>query len=266
MYAIELITQNFEKWIGYCEKNSLKDLGIDLDLSENYTKKAGNLNFTIFSKVYEKMTGVNVQGQAWCDTFIDTIFIHVFGLDTARRMLGGFSAYTPSSSLFFKKMDRYHTIPQKGDVGFFKNSQRIYHTFFVIDFDGETLVTIEGNTTTKEMIDENGGCVAKKYYNFKTIKDKIDGFGRPDYQNSLEEGWKLSADGERWWYLMKNGDYIKNSFAEKNGLTYYFDDKGYMKTGLCKIKDEVCLFCDQKGKYEGSQMFVNNSKEMRIII
>ena len=68
---------------------------------------------------------------AWCDFLFDTILIHLFGVEKARALLGGFSAYTPTSASYYKKMGRYHQDPKEGDQIFFRNSKRIYHTGYV---------------------------------------------------------------------------------------------------------------------------------------
>lgn len=50
MYAIDLTTETFEKWVGYCEKKNLASVGVDLDNPESFTKNAGSENYTIFAK------------------------------------------------------------------------------------------------------------------------------------------------------------------------------------------------------------------------
>lgn len=260
MYAIELLTENFVKWIGYCEKNNVENLGIDLNNPENYTLNAGYENNTIFAKVYEKMTGISVQGQPWCDTFIDTIFIHIFGVEIAKKLLGGFSAYTPTSAIYFKKMDRYYTTnPQEGDIIFFKNSIRIYHTGYIVKYDGEFLSVVEGNTSTEKEIVENGGFVVLKRYKYKDILGKIDGFGRPNYINAFEKGWKKAADNIRYWYLDIKGNYLKNGLFKINGLRYFFDEKGYMKTGQIFYNGERYYFLDKF--IEGAELKIFDESE-----
>ena len=238
---IKKVTKEFNKWVNYTEKKSLSNLnGRSYDNPGNYNEYAGLNNYTVFAKLYKEKTGINVQGQPWCDTFVDTVFIHLFGVDTASKMLGGFSAYTPTSANYFKKMGRWHSNPQEGDIIFFKNSQRIYHTGYVIGVSGNKVKTTEGNTsTTNNKVEENGGCVANKEYLLSN--PKIAGYGRPNYSLAIEkenyfEGWLKAADDKRWWYQFADGTYAKND--GKNHGWYLFDDcwyafdkNGYMLTG-----------------------------------
>lgn len=41
--------------------------------------------------------------------------------------------------------------------------------------------------------------------------------------------WKKNSVG--WWYQNSDGTYPKNQWQGVNGKSYYFDSKGYMKTG-----------------------------------
>ena len=41
-------------------------------------------------------------------------------------------------------------------------------------------------------------------------------------------------DNVGWWYINANKSYTTNNWQEINGNWYYFDDKGYMKTGWLK--------------------------------
>lgn len=259
MYAIDLISENFFKWIGYCEKKNLASIGIDLDSPESFTANSGSANFTIFAKAYKAYTGIDVQGQPWCDTFIDTVFIHVLGVVTAKSLLGGFSAYTPTSAQYFKNMGRYFnslTEIKRGDIIFFRNSERINHTGFVYNTTSDTITTIEGNTSDSKSIVENGGLVALKTYNKSTIKSRFDGFGRPDYIYAISPGWKLAADGVRWWYLNDDGTYIKNELSIIDGLRYHFNDKGYMSTGQVFIDGERHVFAGVNDYLEGAEYLI----------
>ena len=101
-------------------------------------------------------------------------------MEKAKKLLGGFAAYTPTSANYFKKMNRWHTSnPQAGDIVFYKNSTRIYHTGYVYKVSGGKIYTIEGNTSNASGVVANGGGVAKKSYSVSYIR--IAGYGRPDY-------------------------------------------------------------------------------------
>lgn len=206
-------------------------------------------------------TGIDVQAQPWCDSFFDTILIHLFGVEKARALLGGFSAYTPTSASYYKKMGRYHQDPKEGDQIFFRNSKRIYHTGYVYKVTSKTVYTIEGNTSSAQGIVNEGGCVAYKQYPLG--RAGIDGYGRPDYSlvETYEEGFLQAADGKRWWYQFKDGSYAAHGWrwlTEKTSGTsgwYLFDDAGYMLTGYQTAPDGKAYYlCQQPGIHEGKCM------------
>lgn len=119
------------KWPGYLEKKSNSQL-------ESFTANAGYNNYTYFAKVYKEKAGVNVQGCAWCDCFVDFVFIQALGVDRAKELLGGFSAYTPTSAGYLKKVakqiNKDEAYKYGGAIIFFNNSERICHTG-IIDSD-----------------------------------------------------------------------------------------------------------------------------------
>ncbi len=256
------VTPEFKKWVGYCEKNKLSQIGT-YDNPEDYRKNAGKGNFMVFAKLYKEKTGIDVQGQPWCDSFFDTILIHLFGVEAARKLLGGFSAYTPTSASYYKKMGRYLSDPMEGDQIFFHNGTRIYHTGYVYMVKNGNVYTVEGNTSSEKVLENEGGCVAYKQYpiGWKNGSRKIDGYGRPDYSivEEYREGFMRAADGKRWWYQYKDGSYAVGWkwLTEKTGGTsgwYYFDDKGYMVTGYQMIDGKPYVLCPDKDVHEGQCM------------
>jgi hypothetical protein len=162
--------------VGYLEKKSAKDL-------DSKTANAGDGNYT----KYARDLFPSLQGQAWCDMFVDWCFMKAYGKETARKLLGDFSAYTPDSAERFKLMDRWHSNgPKKGDVIFFANTERICHTGIVYKVDDTIVYTIEGNTSAGEQVIPNGGSVCKKSY--KLYNSRIAGYGRPDYSGTDSSG------------------------------------------------------------------------------
>ena len=259
--VLEKTTNEYLKWVGYTEKKSASSLtGRDYDNPGNYNEYAGSNNYTVFADLYREKTGISVQGQPWCDVFVDTILIHLYGVDMAKKLLGGFSAYTPTSANYFKNMGRWHTSkPQEGDIIFFENSVRIYHTGYVYKVDSTYVYTVEGNTsTTDNTVEENGGCVAKKKYLLNN--SKIAGYGRPDYNllvsETYYEGWLKAADGVRWWYQFADGSYASNHDGNNGWYKikdnwYAFDVYGYMLTGLQTINGSLYFLCDDDASNEG---------------
>lgn len=173
MTAQEKLINMAKSYIGYIEKKSSKDL-------DDFTANAGLSNYTKFARDYKTVSDIDVQGQPWCDVFVDMMFVYSFGKDIAEDMLGGFSAYTPASANNFKLIGRYFKNPVPGDVIFFRNTERIYHTGIVYAVDDSNVYTIEGNTSSGKGVVENGGMVAKKSYSLNY--SKIAGYGRPIYE------------------------------------------------------------------------------------
>jgi len=150
--------------IGYKEKASNKNL-------DDKTANAGKGNFTKYARDLVNLIGSPyAQGAAWCDMFVDWCFIQTFGKDNAKKMLGGWSAYTPTSANFYKNAGRFFKSPKVGDQIFFKNSERINHTGIVISVSNNIVYTIEGNSSNQVM--------HRSYY---TSNQKIAGYGRPDW-------------------------------------------------------------------------------------
>lgn len=270
----EKITPEFKKWVGYCEKNEKRHLGT-YEKPESYKQNAGKGNYTVFADLYKQKTGISVQGQPWCDCFTDTVLIHLFGVEKAEKLLGGFSAYTPDSAGYFKKMKRYEqTKPRDGDLIFFHNGTRIYHTGYVYRVHDGIVYTIEGNTSSKTVLENEGGCVAYKQYplGWTDGKRRIDGYGRPDYTlvEAHTEGFLRAADGRRWWYQYRDGSYASNGWAwltEKTGGTsgwYLFDKAGYMLTGCQKAPSGRNYFLCPEGIHEGKCMVTNDQGELMI--
>lgn len=162
--------------VGYLEKASNANL-------DSKTGNAGTKNFTKYARDYAKFAGTNLQGQAWCDMFVDWCFVQAFGILKAKELLGGFNAYTPTSAQYFKNMGHWYSTPTVGDVIFFKNSSRICHTGIVYKVTGENVYTIEGNTSGTSGVIANGGGVCTKVYDLNN--SRIAGYGRPAYENTV---------------------------------------------------------------------------------
>lgn len=164
------------KEVGYLEKRS------NADLDSKTGSNVGSANYTKYARDYAKWTGINVQGSPWCDCWLDWVFIKAYGVENARKLLGGFSAYTPTSAQYFKNMGRWRKAPAVGDVIFFHNSTRICHTGLVYAVDNKYVYTIEGNTSSADnTVVANGGGVFKKKYVLGN--SRISGYGHPAYDN-----------------------------------------------------------------------------------
>lgn len=180
---IKNLTARFINNTGYLEKASNANL-------DNKTANAGYNNYTCWGRDYAKIIGESEyiwNGVAWCDEYIDVNFVNEFGIDVAKKLLGGFSAYTPTSAQYFKNMGRWTTKnPKEGYVIFFKDSGgTICHTGYVSDADSSYVYTNEGNTSSASGVVANGGGVANKKYSLSY--SRIAGYGMPDYSIVVKE-------------------------------------------------------------------------------
>lgn len=158
---------------GYLEKQSRESL-------DDKTANAGVGNYTKYARDLVSWVGTPFsQGSPWCDIFVDWCFVTAFGVSEVPRLIGGFSAYTPTSAHYYKTKNQWYTDPEAGDQIFFHNKQRIYHTGIVTSTDAAYVYTIEGNTSSTSGVISNGGGVFKKRY-LKSASF-ITGYGRPAY-------------------------------------------------------------------------------------
>ena len=176
------IVEEANKWIGYLEKASNKNL-------ESFTVNAGYNNYTIFAKQYYNYFGENYQGQPWCAMFVSCVFRNALGKEKQQKIMTHF-AYCPTGVNQFKKIKRWQTTnPQMGDVIFFKDATGIAcHVGIVYNVDNSYVYTIEGNTSNANGVIANGGGVCKKKYALGY--SKILGYGRPDYESVKDIPWQ----------------------------------------------------------------------------
>lgn len=202
--------------VGYLEKRSADKL-------DSKTDNAGSKNFTKYARDMMKYNaGIFVNGYPWCDTFVDWCFTKAFGAKQAEKMLWGWSAYTPTSSGYFKNKKQWHTKnPKKGDIIFFKNaSGTICHTGIVYKVDTDYVYTVEGNTSSASGVVANGGSVEKKKY--ALTHSRIAGYGRPEYK---KEEKKVAKSGNEIVNALVNNHNIK--IDDKERAAKALDDAKY---------------------------------------
>ncbi|MEY8355950.1 CHAP domain-containing protein [Lachnospiraceae bacterium 54-53] len=238
MSAAEKLLETAQAEVGYLEKKSNSQL-------DSKTGNAGSNNYTKYAaELYPSL-----QGQPWCDMFVDWCFVQTFGKVAARQLLGGgFSAYTPSSAQYYKNKGQYHkSNPLPGDQIFFQNGVRIYHTGMVYKVTSTKVYTTEGNTSSGTEVIANGGEVCQKEY--VLTNSKIDGYGRPDWslveQPEYTTGWNHDSNG--WWYADTKTTYYKSCWQVINGHKYHFNPDGYARTGWQEIDDKWYYFEPRAG-------------------
>lgn len=222
--------------VGYIEKATNKDL-------DSKIGNAGSNNYTKYARdIYPSL-----QGQAWCDMFVDWCFVKAFGRINAEQMIGGFSAYTPTSASYYKNAGQWRTFPCVGDQVFFRTEPRISHTGIVYKVDDNYVYTIEGNTSNSAILVTNGGCVCTKKY--KLDDWCIAGYGEPLYDvvcgpgiggedvdtptPKYVKGWHHDNNG--WWYADSTSTYYHDCWQNINGHRYYFNKDGYAVTNWQQI-------------------------------
>ena len=163
--------------VGYLEKSSTDQL-------DDKTANAGDKNYTKYGRDMRSWVGSPyANGVAWCDCFADWAMVSTVGTSKAKSLLGGWSAYTPTSASYYKKMGQWYDSPKVGDQIFFENDVRIYHTGWVYKVTDTTVYTIEGNTGAPAGSPPNGGAVDYCVYSINA--SKIAGYGRPDYDDDV---------------------------------------------------------------------------------
>lgn len=98
---------------------------------------------------------------------------------------------------------------------------------------GATYLVSESQVRISAADAENGKAV----YNIKCRNQSgggsSDGSGSSNgggnSSDSYESGWKQDSHG--WWYLKSDGSYYKNEWVTIDGISYYFNEEGYLEEG-----------------------------------
>lgn len=181
--------------VGYHEKASNASL-------DDKTANSGGANWTKYAKDLDALPNFyngQKNGYAWCDVFVDWLFVKTFGEELGRKML-----YQPEKSAgagclysanYYKQNNAFHrTNPRIGDQIFFSYSAGEYsHTGIVVDVNGNTITTVEGNTSDS---------VGRRTY--ETSNYSIAGYGTPDWNLAVE-------DWEKPWVVVENGHIVNSS-------------------------------------------------------
>jgi hypothetical protein len=114
-------------------------------------------------------------GLPWCGSFCNWVLAQA-GVKVHSVVSTAVGAHK------FKEIGRWHEVPALGDLAFMDfphdGVDRISHIGIVVGIDGNTVTTIEGNTSgTGDQ--RNGGMVMVKK---RTIGKEVVGFGRPKYK------------------------------------------------------------------------------------
>ena len=117
-------------------------------------------------------------GSAWCDEFVDAIFLEAFGEEEALRLLcqpkKSCGAGCKYSAQYYKNAGRWFDKPEVGDQIFFYVGGDINHTGIVTKVDDKKVYTTEGNS---------GDMV--KDHSYSLSNPKIAGYGRPAWNDDV---------------------------------------------------------------------------------
>lgn len=200
-----------KKYNGYLEKETNNKL-------DSMKENAGDNNYTRFARDYYKYTGGNYQGQPWCAMYQSVCMVEAFGLEIAKKLLGGKLYHNCATAVEqFKKAGIWKTSnPKAGDIIIFQNkSNHPCHTGMVIKVSGKTVTTIEGNTSSAAGVVANGGCVRIKSYSVNY--GGIAGYGDMKY-SKYDTSEKKTETKSSNVYTVKEGDTL-SSIANKKKTT-----------------------------------------------
>lgn len=151
-----------KKWIGYLEHQSNELLGI-------YSANVGKGGCTIFPEIIGKhYRRRNFTGLPWCVVFVHAVCIEAYGKEKARALLGKPQAGSRSLARRMKRkgwLRGKDYIPKANDLIFLHNgSGEISHVGIVENVEGDTVITIEGNTVdpSGHFPEKQGGAVARR--------------------------------------------------------------------------------------------------------
>ena len=260
-YDVQKVIQIAKAEVGYLEKK-------DGNLAYLYDKKAnaGSNNYTKYGYELRKLYPEVIDyPAAWCACFFSWCMIQAYGVaDTRKLMAGDFDDYTVRQADLYKQKGAWYTSPEVGDQIFFRNSSRICHTGIVVDVvkASNTVVTVEGNTSSGTEVVANGGAVCQKYYSM--ANSRIAGYGRPAYGNqySFTPHWVKS--GDYWYYRVTDGGNA-HGWQVVDRHWYYFDEKGRMLTGLQKIGSDYYFLTTKEidAGHEGACMQTGSGGNLR---
>ena len=168
--------------VGYKEKKTNDQL-------YNKTANAGNGNYTKYAyeidKFWPDFYNETVNGKDGCSSFVDWLFIRIFGKENAQKMLyypkQSEGADCAGSANYFRNRNKFMNVPLKGDKVFFGDYGAEGHTGIVVDVDGSVISVVENNTR----IGSQGDGVYLKQYDVS--QDYIPGYGRPNYSIQINQ-------------------------------------------------------------------------------
>lgn len=143
---------------------------------DDFTKNAGDKNYTKFARDVNSWNQPGCQGQPWCAVYQFWKLVKVFGLTKALQIMGGGFYNCQSVTRHAKQKGTWHSTPKKGALIIFRNGS---HIGSVNSYDATYVYTNEGNTSSAPGVVANGGACRNKKY--KLTDSAIDGYVWIDY-------------------------------------------------------------------------------------
>lgn len=143
---------------------------------DDFTKNAGDKNYTKFARDVNNWNQPGCQGQPWCAVYQFWKLVKVFGLTKALQIMGGGFYNCQSVTRYAKQKGTWHSTPKKGALIIFRNGS---HIGSVNSYDATYVYTNEGNTSSAPGVVANGGACRNKKY--KLTDSAIDGYVWIDY-------------------------------------------------------------------------------------
>jgi len=165
-----------------------------------------------------KLYGWSVQNQPWCCTFVSWLFLNCFG-DIGGQMTYGGSAACANQAGYYKKNGAFFQSPEIGDQVFFYSNYAINHTGIVVEVNGGSIRTVEGNYSDKVSL-----C------SYAAGNPVIAGYGRPK--------WSLAADAQQSQEEDKPQSYLDALASLVNGTTVVPTSGNAGGSGTVKPKED----------------------------
>ena len=159
---------------------------------DDFTKNAGDKNYTKFARDVNNWNQPGCQGQPWCAVYQFWKLVKVLGLTKALQIMSGGFYNCKNVTAHAKQKGTWHSTPKKGALIIFRNGS---HIGSVNSFDSTYVYTNEGNTSSVPGVVANGGACRNKKY--KLTDSAIDGYVWIDYgtisdQESTETAVQLN--------------------------------------------------------------------------
>ena len=172
--------------LGYAEGNSLDAISGTQPGSKNYTEYYYNFGMA-----------TDTWSEEWCAAFCSWA-LYQSGVSTQGSLNDLCRDHKGNENYIWREIScsqwaeqlelvglyekRGTYVPNSGDLIFFVSSGNIKHMGIVVWCDGSTVYTVEGNTSSGNGIDGNGGGVYYKSYSLSNVG--IDGYGILPYESA----------------------------------------------------------------------------------